>query len=213
MHTFLDSLQKSGQAILNPGKLKAKAWIGQQLDVQSSELSHLLHALYQNRVLEFPGAAPAYDPAAARLGLQTLFLLTCATAFREIEIHQIKQWLSKTSLPLESTGSHFSADLCLQYLPDLRETIARIADGDPLLNIIGHLATKLPLSAVGIPLDPLPDASLIYSNPELAQYYVERVIACRDHARAADQPVAEIISKLVGVHRKSLLPHFQNHTS
>ena len=213
MHAFLDSLQKSGQPILNPGKLKSEVWIGQQLDVQSSELSELLKALYQNRVLEFPGTAPAYEASAARVGLQTLFLLTCATAFREIEIQQVKQWLVKTSIPLDSPESQFSADLCLHYLPDLRETIARIADGDPLLKIIDHLATKLPLSAVGITLDPLPETSLINSHPGLAQHYAERIIACRDHARATDPSTAEVISRLVGVHRKTLLPHFKNHTS
>ena len=213
MLTYLDSLLKSGQPILNPGKLKTERWIEQQLHLESPELSEILNTLHENRALEFPGIAPNYHQAAARVGLQTLFILTCATAFRELEIHQVKQWLGTTSISLDSPESQFSADLCLHYLPDLRDTIARIADGDPLLKIVDHLAAKLPLSAVGITLDPIPDHTAISACPQLAQYYAERVIDYRDHARAADPLVAEVISRLLGVHRKSLLPHFQNHTS
>lgn len=206
MLTFLESLLQSGQPVLDPGQHKPEEWINRQLSTKPSKITVHLQKLHNLRVLEFPGEPLEFNVEAAWLGFRTVFILISATAFREIEISQIKNWLRETSDPLPSPAAHFSADLCLHHLPAIRDIVIRIADGDPLLDLIHRLGTFLPLSSVGLPLPEMPDLSLINAHPGLAQFHAERVISLSDQSRAADPSVARFIAGIAGNHRDQLIP-------
>lgn len=193
MLTFLESLLLSGQPLLNPGEDKPVPWIDRQLSTTPPAITSRLRDLHASQSLEFPGTPLAFDENAAWLGFRTLFILVSATAFRELEFGEIKGWLQMTSRPLATPEAHFSADLCLHHLPALREIVLKIADGDPLLQLIDRLALQVPLSSVGLPLESIPDLSIINQHPGLTQLHAERVVNLSDSARAADPSVSDLI--------------------
>lgn len=213
MLTFLDSLLHNGQPILDPGEHKPLEWIQRQISTQPPKITSRLQDLHAVSCLEFPGDAPVFDEAAAWLGLRTLFILVSATAFREVELHEIKDALKSSSASLTTPEAHYSADLCLRHLPSLRETIVKIADGDPLIPLIDHLAFRLPLSSVSLPLSELPDLSVINSHPGLAQFHAERVIELSDSRRALDPTVSKMITSIAGAHRDQLIPQLLHPSS
>ncbi|MFT6240123.1 MAG: hypothetical protein ACJAQT_002210 [Akkermansiaceae bacterium] len=109
MLTFLDSLLQNGQPVLDPGEHKPLAWIQRQISTQPPKITTRLQQLHTDTSLEFPGAAPPFDEAAAWLGLRTLFILVSATGFREIELHETKDALKSSSEPLATPAAHYSA--------------------------------------------------------------------------------------------------------
>ena len=213
MEQFLTSLLKYGEPVLTPGKGQIEIWVSEQLENTSSQILGLLKDLYNEQSFSFPSPALDYDERAALCGLKMLFILTSATAFREIEITQVKAWLQQTAVPIISAEAHFSADLCLRYLADLRKTIAQIADGDPLLGLIARLGAKLPISSIGIPMENYPDLSILAEHSGLAQFHAERVIALADFSRASEPGTAALISKMVGAHHQVLIPNFPTYNS
>lgn len=213
MEQFLASLLKNGEPILTPRDQKVEVWVPNQLLSHSTQVVEMLRKLHDEQSLNFPGEPLLFHEQASLCGLKTLFILTSATAFREIEISQTKNWLKETATPIQSPEEHFAADLCLRHLANLRKTIAEIADGDPLLQVIQRIGSKIPLSSVGIPLETQPDLTILKTHPQLAQLHAERVIERADFPRAAEPDVAQLITKMVGSHHQIFIPNFPTQSS
>lgn len=208
MHGFLSSLIKTGQPVLDPGADNVEDWITRSISSATSEASELLRELHTEQSLEFPGHPLTFDAKAAFFGLRTLFILCCATVFRQIDPLQIRSWLAAASHDVSSPEAHFSADLCLRHLFACRELVAQIADGDPLLPLIDQIAATVPLSSIGIEFDTPPDLSIIESHPGLVALHAERVIILKDFPRAQLPSVASQLQIMTGAHYKTLLPEF-----
>lgn len=206
MLTFLESLLQSGQPLLNPGEDKPVSWIDRQLSTTPPAVTSRLRDLHASQSLDFPGTPLEFDEEAAWFGFRTLFILVSATAFRELEFGEIQGWLQRTNRLLTTPESHFSADLCLHHLPALREIVLKIADGDPLLELIDDLALQAPLSSVSLPLESIPDLAVLNQHPGLAQLHAERVVSRSDSNRATDPSVSDLIHTMVGKHGEQLLP-------
>jgi hypothetical protein len=206
MLTFLETLLQTGQPTLNPGESKPNEWIDRQLSTTPPKVTEKLRNLHTEQSLTFPGPPLAFDEGAAWFGFRTLFILVSATGFRELEFMEIEAWLKRVSLPLETPSAHFSSDLCLQHLPAIRELIIRIADGDPLLQLVDILGLQTPLSSVGLTLKESPNLNVINQHPGLAQFHAERVVRLSDRTRAAAPLVSKIIQAMAGAHRDKIIP-------
>lgn len=178
--TFLQSLRTTGQAVLDPpqGELLPAILAAGEL-VEEQIIIEALEPWYLEERLHFPGDPIEFHPHAALWGAKWMFQASCFYTFREIVELEVRNALEAmlTTMPDPNLPeAHLSADLLLQYLPELHNRCMRLSTEDVLTVSLQKLASQLPLSGIGIVERTIDKGHALCSNPEICQYMIERAI-------------------------------------
>jgi len=151
--------------------------------------------------LEFPGMAPEWRCDVALHGARLLYRAAQAAVFRDIDETALRSGFDLVApADLENASAHYSIDLALRFLPDLTRMARGAAANDPLVELLGTLACRWPLSSVGVPGTVPASIDVIAGHPGLLRLYVDRVLGSHDAARLADERVVEAARQALGAH-------------
>ncbi len=151
--------------------------------------------------LEFPGMAPEWRCDVALHGARLLYRAAQAAVFRDIDETALRSGFDLVApADLENASAHYSIDLALRFLPDLMRITQGAAAKDPLVELLGTLACRWPLSSVGVPGAVPASIDVIAGHPGLLRLYVDRVLGSHDAARLADDRVVEAARQAIGAH-------------
>ena len=203
---FLQTLHDSGRAELAPEGRDLAACV-REAGNGSSEMQRVLRLLegwHGDAVLDLPGPALAFHPAAALQGAILLFRSACLVSFREIGETAIHELLPRASIPDESNpAAHFSADLCLRHWPDLYRMARACSDDDPLVKLMHEMAAGFPLSSLGMNL-PVAEDSPVLRHAGLRQLFAERALERADYACLAVPEIGTLVRLKLGAYTATL---------
>jgi hypothetical protein len=136
-----------------------------------SALGAAVVALDAQARAECPGVPPALDVDIADRAIRMLYRASQILVFRDTDVGDVPI--------IQGVGpsAHWSVDLGFRHLPNLWKQARARAAGDPFIAWIAAVVRPWPLSAVGIPITPLPDPSPILDHPALAREYLDRCLA------------------------------------
>jgi len=177
---FLKSLRATGQALLDPpqGELLPAVLSAGGLQEEDLVIAELEPWFLEYR-LQVPGDPLPFHPEAALWGAKWLFRASCFYTFREIVEQEVRRSLDgmiNTMPDSETPAAHLSADLLLQYLPEIHNRCQRLSTDDILTVSLQDLAGRLPLSGVGVAERTLLTEHPIYRHEGIKQFVVERAI-------------------------------------
>lgn len=201
LSVFINHLVHDGQVTV----------VDQLIPFTPTELAHAQEALlayYQEDKLEMPGQAPDFDAAAALWAAGYVYHAAQLTVIREAGIAAIDHWLPPYEAPLTS-GSIYSADLCLRYLPDLLSLSKGLPPDDPLVTRLKTTAMQWPFSSTGMNLSATGNTDLIIACPSLLQMYADRIIATRDAGRCNIAAVEATVNASLGNYASILWPEYK----
>ncbi len=173
---FVAGLRESGLAALEA-----------EVELAPGELADELRALDLAMREEFPGDAPAFDPAAAGWAAEIVHRTCVAIGNRAVPAEEALRWLGRPSPDPRNPAVIYSVDLLLRHLPELHALARRMSAGDPVVPALLQLGANWPLSSVGLP-------GVVLSNPSAALepiavhrglrlHYADRVLARGDASR------------------------------
>lgn len=173
----------------------------------------LLRDHYADDLRELPGAAPAFDAAAAGWAAAFLYHTVQLALVRELDETVVQAQLADFTGEI-TPAAIYSADLCLRYLPDLLRLAKGLAPGDALVARLRATAGQWPFSFVGTEgaegnADGAADAEArVLAHPALRQEYVDRIIRAQDRVRAARPHLAPLVHAALGQYAATLWPDF-----
>ena len=115
---------------------------------EEKTVADLLRGEYIKEVLNFPGAAPSFEPDAAVWAARIVFNASQLLLFREKDAQDIVELLSPYSGPM-TPAAILSADLCLRCLPDVIVKAREINPDDPLIGLLEDLLQVWHYSGIG----------------------------------------------------------------
>lgn len=167
----------------------------------------LLREAYAHDLPELPAGAPPFELLAAHWAALVLYHTVQLALVRELDeatVHATLPAYGSEPTP----AAQLSADLLLRYLPDLLQLARGLAPADVLVSRLQALARQWPLSFVGHEAaDPAAEARLL-TDACLRQLYLDRLIAARDLARAAQPQLRPLVQQALGAHAATLWPDF-----
>lgn len=150
---------------------------------------------------EAPGAAPALDVAVALWAAGVLYAGCAGVVHRDLDAATLRARLSHPCPAPPSPSACYSADLLLRCLPDLCLLARGIAATDPLHDELRALATRWPLSSVGVGDDlGRLDLEPFLHDACLRSTYVDRILARQDRSRLSDARVVAAVQEAIGAH-------------
>ncbi|MDB6112406.1 MAG: hypothetical protein JWR69_4156 [Pedosphaera sp.] len=182
-------------ALIESGRVTISLAFTEEAD---AEAGAVLQEMDRITRLNLAGKAPEFRPEAALWAARLLHHGCQFLAGRDVELAVISQVLQAPCPAPHSPATDYSADLTLQYLPDLIHTVRQVATGDPLLQELLGVAREWPLSSVGVAgLEKL-DVRNFISDPALRQLYVDRILAREDASRLDGLPVDQAVREALG---------------
>lgn len=131
--------------------------------------------------LNWPYRAPQFRMDVAQSAADVLLQLCQAFVYRDLDIPQVTEQLSKIPLTHDQTpATHYSADLLLRFLPELYRHIQRASADDPLLAVVVEVAARWPLAAVGIPACQPMEPGDLFQDPGFEIVLADRIAAAED---------------------------------
>ena len=171
----------------------------------------LLRDHYADDLRELPGAAPAFDAAAAGWAAAFLYHTVQLALVRELDETVVQAQLADFTGEI-TPAVIYSADLCLRYLPDLLRLARGLAPGDALVARLRATAVRWPFSFVGAEEGAVADVAEaeapMLAHPALRQEYIDRIIRMQDRARAAQPHLAPLVHAALGQYAATLWPDF-----
>lgn len=189
---FLATLFESGSVQVPQAREISRA--------EREEASEVLAEFERAYRLSLAGTPPAFELETACHAAETLYRLCQCLVYRELDPHLV---LSPQTLPHGgplTAADDYSADLVFRFLPDVWRLARDASENDPLVLLVLELATRWPLSSVGIP--GLADSAIerFAGDRFLLILYVDRIIKRRDRSRVGDRRVRDMIQTAVGAH-------------
>lgn len=201
LSAFIQDLITSGEVSIT-GSIKSFS----EDDIDAS--AKLLQQLYRDAAMDCPAPVPAYNEATAIAAAKFLYIAVQLTVLREEGEDSIRQHLR---LPVaENADEVFSADLLLQYLPQLFSLAEGLAPSDLLVAKLRQTAEEWPLSSIGIKLENPANLDLLLNHSALKQLYVDRIIQHKDKSRTSPQEIKESILSTTGEYSTKFWPDFDN---
>jgi MoxR-vWA-beta-propeller ternary system domain bpX4 len=118
-----------------------------------------------------------FDPPTACEAAELVRQASWALVSREERVSDLKRRLRMAAEPT-SPAQHLSADLLLRYVPQILKRARGLDPTDPLIEILGDLLRRWPLSGVLSDLEEGPRTPLDFgAHPGLLLLYAERLTA------------------------------------
>jgi len=172
---------------------------------EENAVADLLREEYSREVLNFPGAAPAFEREAAVWAARIVFNGSQLLLSREKDAQDIVELLPPYGGAM-TPAAILSADLCLRCLPDVIEKAREINPDDPLIGLLEDLLPVWHYSGIGyfrLPGSAEFDFSPILADDCLRLLYIDRVIERRVTALANLPELRPGILAVMGDHGDS----------
>jgi hypothetical protein len=186
---FLAALVESGQVTVS---------LAPEEEAADAEAAAVLQEMDRLTRFNLAGQTPDFKPEVALWAARLLHHGCRFLAARDVEPAVISQVLRQPCPAPHSPATDYSADLTLQYLPDLIRTVRQVASGDPLLQELLGVARAWPLSSVGAAGMEKLDLGNFISDPSLRQLYVDRILAHEDVSRLGELAVDQAVREALG---------------
>jgi hypothetical protein len=156
-------------------------------DTETQDAATFLEEEYQKETLNYPYTAPEFHAKAAIWASKIVYFSAQLLLYRENQVSDLTVFLPKYS-GIMNASAILSADICLRFLPQIREELKRIDTEDPILPIIEQHLEQFHFSAVGFDSEKeTTDTQLLFSDACLKQLYLDRIIE-RKAYRLAEKP-------------------------
>ena len=147
---------------------------------------------YHREALQYPSDAPPFHAAAAIWSAHIVYKAAQLILYRE-------------NKPERNASAILSADLCLRFIPVMRQHLHVIDPEDPLLELLDELLLQWHYSGISAALDISKlDFAPIVSSPVLMTLYTERIIYYRKTELARHPAFIETIRASLGIYSDSL---------
>ena len=147
-------------------------------------VNDLLEDEYQNEKSGYPFTPPEYDREAALWAAKTLYTIAQLILYREHKETDLTLLLPAFSGQL-TADAILSADLCLRFLPQIKQEARNIDPEDVLLLEINRILETWHYSGIGTDFDlQKADFTIAIADPCLAQMYADRIILRKDRNMA-----------------------------
>ncbi|MBN1853687.1 MAG: hypothetical protein JW829_13225 [Pirellulales bacterium] len=194
-HIFLQDLIETGNV-----QVPKIAPIGQEELSQAKERLEAFELVYRRQLAGIPPVL-VWEPA---LWAAMIFYRSCQfLVYRGYNISDLSEVFSEPCPDTSSPSAHYSVDLTFRMLPDLARLACATSKEDPLVLHLNQLATKWPLSSVGmvdavISLEST-HVTPIIQNRSLLILYIDRIIARGDTSRLADLRISDAVKCALGL--------------
>ena len=192
---FLVALAETGQVAVSP-EFTEDAAIDADAEAVLREMDRVTRL---NLAGQVPGLVTGAALWAARLFHRACQFLVC----RDVDAAILVAALQDPCPERHSPATDYSADITLQYLPDLIRMAQQVASGDPLVQQLLSIAREWPLSSVGVPNLEQLNLDGFISHPALLQLYVDRILAREDVSRLGDPRVDSAVKEALGAFPES----------
>ncbi len=163
---FLTQLLDHGQIVFRSAKAPQDGPTEQDMAV--------LAEAFDTFALSVAGAPIAFDPPTACEAAELVRQSGWALVHREDRLADLKRRLKMTGPP-RTASQHLSADLMLRYLPQILKRARGLDPSDPLIELLGGILRRWPLSGVLSDVEESPLIALdLGEHPGLLLLYVER---------------------------------------
>jgi MoxR-vWA-beta-propeller ternary system domain bpX4 len=193
LRTFLSELFNEGRVRLGPPT--PALW---EHDEDAADWLMEFERQYR---LELPGEPPPVSTSAAVWAASAFHRACQFLVFRDLGADIVARDL-QGGPNADDPAVHYSVDLTFRFLPDLHRQARTAAAGDVLVQKLVEWANRWPLSSVGIAGAVPASIDGFIEHPCLRQLYTDRIIACRDMSRLADERVRLAVAEVLGLHRE-----------
>lgn len=182
--------------------LRSHSGIQQHPEVAPSEPAETLEGvlfgaerIWRNQL---PQGLPSFRIEVAKQTAAVLFAFCRSISDARFTAKMVDAVLQKSDLkPPRDAADHYSADLVLNFLPQLTERSDRLGD-DGLKGILEKLCLDWPLSAVGVRGFSIREFPAELRTGGLQQLFVDRVIATHDTRWLVDPGIRSAIESAIG---------------
>ena len=172
------------------------------------ETQKILEQVYQEDIIELPGAAPAFFAESALWASNYFYRAVQLAVMRDANEETMKEQLNSFTGEM-NPESIYSADLALRYLSSLLDLAKGLAPADILVQDLKRVAVQWPFSSVGIELDEPVNNDIILSHPSLRQAYIDRIIERKDKKRITDPSIVTYIKESTGQYIRTIWPEIE----
>lgn len=159
---------------------------------------------YTRESLQHPSGAPPFDAAAAGWSAQMVYKVAQLILYRENKPEDLRALLPLFNAE-RNASAILSADLCLRFIPVMRQHLHLIDPEDPLLELLDELMIQWHYSGIaGSPDISKLDFAPIVSSTSLLVLYSERIIYYRKTELARHPVFIETIRASLGIYSDSL---------
>ena len=214
--SFLRELKSGGRPsvrLSGAGKLDGCLSQIESEAARDPRIGELLREWHREMAEDMPGAALAFDEAAARWSAAMLFRAAWLYLHRDAPETEATALLT-VPLPVPVTAaSLFSADPALRWLSAVHRMALALAPGDPLLAVLQSIAAAHPLSCAALPppesesREPAAAAwNALRAHPGLWRLFIDRVIAANARWWMHRAEVRAAVRAAAGAYEKELVP-------
>ncbi len=159
---------------------------------------------YHREALQYPSDAPPFHAAAAIWSAHIVYKAAQLILYRENKPEDLRAMFPVFEGE-RNASAILSADLCLRFIPVMRQHLHVIDPEDPLLELLDELLLQWHYSGISAALDISKlDFAPIVSSPVLMTLYTERIIYYRKTELARHPAFIETIRASLGIYSDSL---------
>jgi hypothetical protein len=147
-----------------------------------------------------PGSPPAFHMETALAAAEMLYHACRCLVYRNLDPAGELASDLKAGSVRRVAADHYSADVVYRYLPDLWRLTRELPPNDPLAPRVQDLATRWPLSSVGI--DGLPPLEIdeFAGDSSLLLLYIDRIAERKDRSRLNDPRIRDALRSVCGLY-------------
>jgi hypothetical protein len=176
----------------------------------SEQVRTFLEEEYNREACEYPSGIPPFHAEAAIWSAQLVYKTAQLILYRENKPEDLRALLPIFTAE-QNASVILSADLCLRFVPVMRQHLHVIDPEDPLLDLLDELFVHWHYSGISASPDVSKlDFTPIVSSPALLTLYSERIIYYRKTALARHPAFIETIRASLGIHSDSLWKEFKD---
>lgn len=156
-------------------------------DAEAKDALSFLESEYEREAVNYPFLVPVFNSKAALWASKIVYFSAQLLLYRENKVSELNNFLPNYSGTID-VSAILSADICLRFLPQIRNELKRIDSEDAILPILEHHLQQFHFSAVGFDLDKETiDVKQIFTDACLKQLYLDRIVS-RKAYKLAEQP-------------------------
>lgn len=167
-------------------------------------VTHFLEEEYNREALQYPSGIPPFHAAAAAWSALIVYKAAQLILYRENKPEDLRALLPVYGAE-QNASAILSADLCLRFIPVMRQHLHVIDPEDPLLEILDALLAQWHYSGISASSDISKlDLAPIVSSPALLALYTERIIYYRKTELARHPAFIETVRASLSIYSDSL---------
>jgi len=156
-------------------------------DAEAKDAVAFLESEYERESVNYPFLVPEFNGTAALWASKIVYFSAQLLLYREHKVSALPDLLPNYSGTIDASAV-LSADICLRFLPQIRDELKRIDAADAILPILEHHLQQFHFSAVGFDLDKeVIDVTPFFTDACLKQLYLDRIVS-RKAYKLAEQP-------------------------